>query len=511
MRVFPRFALFAVILAMSSPTLLASDQFHADCPLTLVGNSLPASTFTLSPAGAFRSGSQVFVLRGQTVSTFNVTDLGDLQIAREDFVNQMATRETGGGVAFSNGVLFVSGDAGLEIFDLRNVRAGGVPPILMSRTPGLHYRRLAVSGNVLAGLFPATDLPCFPQPSPLPIGVFPNGCSTTIDIINISNLNVPTRSATISTGPQSLNNFISGVNDIAFNFGYLIAVGIQATASFNVNNPSTPFLVGATNQTGTFAVSNGTNLIGIGNDTSVIVDLFNTSGTFTPFLQETLDPSLQIDRANPVVFHPQGTFDEAGSRLIMMADERDPQTLQPARTIAFDVFDFGVPQFVGSNPRVYETVSPIRPDEVKHNPLPVGPLVYTVGELSGIQTWGSCGQMTGRIEIANVSELICGGTNLHGWVTGDEKIANVELFLDAGSLGTTLFANVPRTDVPSRNPVLGWMVPVNLDATPRGVHLLRAVGTDTLGNRRQFASIPLFFPGSPSNCTARRRSAAIHF
>src|SRR5205823_1229706 len=126
MRVFPRFALFAVILAMSSPTLLASDQFHADCPLTLVGNSLPASTFTLSPAGAFRSGSQVFVLRGQTVSTFNVTDLGDLQIAREDFVNQMATRETGGGVAFSNGVLFVSGDAGLEIFDLRNVRAGGV-------------------------------------------------------------------------------------------------------------------------------------------------------------------------------------------------------------------------------------------------------------------------------------------------------------------------------------------------------------------------------------------------
>ena len=129
MRVFPRFALFAVILAMSSPTLLASDQFHADCPLTLVGNSLPASTFTLSPAGAFRSGSQVFVLRGQTVSTFNVTDLGDLQIAREDFVNQMATRETGGGVAFSNGVLFVSGDAGLEIFDLRNVNrpaAGGI-------------------------------------------------------------------------------------------------------------------------------------------------------------------------------------------------------------------------------------------------------------------------------------------------------------------------------------------------------------------------------------------------
>src|SRR5205085_5365125 len=133
MRVFPRFALFAVILVLTSPAVIASDQFHADCPLTLVGNSLPASTFTLSPSGAFRSGSQVFVLRGQTVSTFNVTDLGALQVAREDFVNQMGSRETNGGLAVASGLLFVSGDAGLEIFDLRNVRAGGVPPILMSR------------------------------------------------------------------------------------------------------------------------------------------------------------------------------------------------------------------------------------------------------------------------------------------------------------------------------------------------------------------------------------------
>ena len=51
-----------------------------------------------------------------------------------------------GGVAFANGLLFVSADSGLEIFDLRNVRAGGLPPSLVSRTPGLHYRRLAVSG-----------------------------------------------------------------------------------------------------------------------------------------------------------------------------------------------------------------------------------------------------------------------------------------------------------------------------------------------------------------------------
>jgi len=503
MRVFPRFALFAVILVLLTTPIFASDQFHADCPLTLVGANLPASTFTLSPSGAFRSGSQVFVLRGQTVSTFNVTDLGDMQVAREDFVNQMGSREVNGGVAFANGILYVSADAGLEIFDLRNVRAGGLPPQLVSRTPGLHYRRLAVNGNVLAGVFPGTDLPCYPYN--------PASCTTNVDIINIANLSAPQRVSTLTFAPFSNNGFIGGVNDLAFNFGFLIVVGETGTGSFNVNNVFSPFLVGTSNQGGKFVVSNGTNLVGIGNDGSVLVNLFNNQGIFTPFLQETMDPSLQIDRANPVVFNRQGTFDEAGSRLIMMVDERDPQTLQQARTIAFDVYDFGVPQFEGANPRVYETVSPIRPDEVKHNPLAVGSLVYTVGEVSGIQTWGACGLMTGRIEIANPSELVCGGSSLHGWVTSDQKIANVELFLDAGALGATQPANLPRNDVPSRNPVLPWSLGVNLDATPRGVHLLRAVGTDILGNRRQFASIPLFFQGPPNNCTARRRSAAIHF
>jgi len=51
---------------------------------------------------------------------------------------------------------------------------------------------------------------------------------------------------------------------------------------------------------------------------------------------------------------------------------------------------------------------------------------------------------------------------------------------------------------------------VNLDATTKGVHLFRAVGTDSIGNRRQFASVAVFFPGPPSNCQARRRTAAIH-
>ena len=48
-----------------------------------------------------------------------------MQIAREDFIASLAGRETKGGVAFSNGLLYISSEAGLEIYDLRNVRAGG--------------------------------------------------------------------------------------------------------------------------------------------------------------------------------------------------------------------------------------------------------------------------------------------------------------------------------------------------------------------------------------------------
>ena len=110
-----------------------------------------------------------------------------------------------------------------------------------------------------------------------------------------------------------------------------------------------------------------------------------------------------------------------------------------------------------------------------------------------------------------MSQLICGGTEVHGWVTGDQKIANVELFIDGGSLGAATLGSIPRNDVDSRTPVQTWRVSVNLDTTVKGIHLLRAVGTDTFGNRRQFASQPLLFPGPPSNCTARRRNAASHF
>ena len=51
---------------------------------------------------------------------------------------------------------------------------------------------------------------------------------------------------------------------------------------------------------------------------------------------------------------------------------------------------------------------------------------------------------------------------------------------------------------------------MNLDQTPKGTHLIRAVGTDVNGNRRQFASVPVNFPGPGSNCVVRRRVASSH-
>ncbi len=509
MRVFPRVALVVIVL-LTAPILLAN-HFTADCPLSLVATDPPGSDFNLSPHGIFRSGSQVFALRGQTLTTYSINDVGDLQIARpQDVIGSLGARETNGGVTFGSGYLFISSEAGLEIYDLRGVRFGGTAPLLVSRVPGLHYRRLAVFGNVLAGLYPATDLPCRAN------GTI--NCYNTIDLLDISNLASPVRVGMLSTA--GLQSNLIGFNDIAFNNGFLVVTGYGGTSSFNVTNPAAPFNVDNAAQAGTFLVSNGSNLVGVGNDGSVLVHTFSTTGFFTPFLMYTLSASLQVDRANPVVFHPQGTFDEMGSRLIMMADERDPLSGKPARTIAFDVFDFDTPQYEGSDSRIYEVVTATSADEVKWNPLAVGPNIFTVGEMTGLQTWGACGQMTGKIELDVVSQLPCSpppdpaihaGAEIHGWVTGTQRIANVEVFLDSGSLGSATLTALPRTDVSSRTPVSTWRINVNLDSTSKGDHIMRAVGTDSLGNRRQFASQKIFFPGPGSNCTQRRRSAAIHF
>ena len=504
MRVFSRIALVVFCVAAISASAALGQPNVASCPVTLVAQNAPTSDFYKSPHGIFRFGSQVFELRGQTLTTYTVTDLGDMQVAREDFIGALAGRESNGGVAFrSDGFLFVSSEAGIEIFDLRSVRPGGNAPLLVSRTPNVHYRRLAVFGNMLAALFPATDMPCFVNGSAT--------CFSVIDLYNISNLSAPVKVGSIAATNLAL---VTSFNDIAFNFGILFATGFNGTVGYNVDNPAAPAFVTTVTTPGTFLVSNGTNLLGIGGDTQILTYTVNAPGTsnfvLVPLTLHTVAP-IQFERANPIVFHPQASIDNQGLRLITMIDELDPQTLKPARTIAFDVFDYGVFMYEGSLPRVYEQISYIPTnDEVKYNPLAVGPLVYVVGELSGLQTYGACGQMSGKIEFSGIVGLGCAGAELHGWVTGALKITNVELFLDGGSLGSANITGPPRIDVPSTTPVTPWKIAVNLDQTPKGLHVIRAVGTDVNGNRRQFASVSVQFPGPGSNCVVRRRVAGSH-
>lgn len=495
MRVLSRIAL--IVLAVSLVTFPASaDHLTGECALSLVGSNAPATDFSGSPHGVFRYGSQVFVLRGSTLTTYSVTALGDMQVAREDYIGSMASRESNGGIAFAGGFLYLTTEGGLEIYDLRGVRAGGTAPTLVSRTAGYHYRRLAVNGGMLAGLYPGTDLPCYPDAT--------SYCYNTIDLISVANLNTPTRVGQIT----SLNSgLFLGFNDIAFNYNYLIATSYGGTYALNISNPSSVTMVSAADSPGEFLVSNGMNLVGIGNEGSIYTLTFDSNANWHPLAIYTL-PALQIDRANPLMFHPQAWFDEQNGRLITLIDEKDPQTLKPSRTVAFDVFDFTVPMWEGSDQRGYETVTYVTPDEVKYNPVAVGPYVYTVGSRSGLQTWGSCGEMAGRIEWDGTSALTCGGADIHGWITGSQKIVNVELFLDDTALGAANMSGPPRLDVSARVPVQTWRVNVNLDQTTRGDHLLRAIGTDIFGTRRQFAMQRVFFSGPGQNCVARRRTAS---
>jgi hypothetical protein len=500
MRVFSRIALVLISVAVISAPAALGQPNVANCPVSLVAQNAPATDFYKSPHGIYRFGSQVFELRGQTLTTYTVTDLGDMQVAREDFIGSMAGRESNGGTAFANGFLYVSSEAGIEIFDLRNVRPGGSAPLLLSRTPNVHYRRLAVFGNLLAALFPATDYPCYVNGSLT--------CFNVIDIYNVSNPAAPVRVGSISSQfPSRITSF----NDIAFNFGMLFATGFDGTIGYNLANPAAAVIVTTVDTPGTFLVSNGTNLLGIGSDRQILTYTVAQPGTgslfvLTPLTLHTIAP-IDFERANRLVYHPQATIDDQSLRLITMIDELDVQTLKPARTIAFDVFDYNVFMYEGSLPRVYEQISYLPTnDEVKYNPLSVGPLVYVVGELSGLQTYGACGQITGRIEFTGINSLACAGAELHGWVTGALKITNVEIFLDGTSLGSANITGPPRIDVPSTTPVTPWKIAVNLDQTPRGEHLIRAVGTDASGNRRQFASSRVLFPGPGANCVVRRRS-----
>lgn len=495
MRVLSRIALVAVLLISASS--LTADHYQSDCPLSLVDSTPAATDFELSPHGVFRSGSTVYVLRGNVLASYTTNDLGNLGTPREDYIGSLGARETNGGVAFGNNHLFISSEHGLEIYNLTNTRPGGSAPVRVARVAGLHYRRLAVSGTRLVGLYPATDIPCAPDVL---------RCPNQFDVFDITNVANPVLSASVNTNTNIHRRHIA-FNDIAFNQGYLITASEGGIAGWDVGNAALPTLVGHLNTfPGTWLVSGG-NVVGIGNE--LVIDMFEVRpGMSQFFLRRALVSApmyLTIDRSNAIRFHPRAFYDETTARLVTMIEEIDPMTLEPARTIAFDVFDLFVPFYEGSAERIYEDVTRTTDDEVKYNPVMVGPYVYVVGETTGTQSWGACGLVSGRIELESPTWLSCGGAEIHGWVTGPQKIVNVELFLNNTSLGSAQLADTPRDDVSSKTPVTMWRVAVNLDQTARGEYQLRAIGTDILGNRRQFALKRLFFAGPGSNCTVPRR------
>lgn len=496
MRVWSRIALVVVSL------FLAAASQAATCPLSLSGQTPPATEFELSPHGIFRNGALIHALRGQILTTYTTNDVGNLQVAREDFLGSLAGRSSEGAVAFANGHLFVSTESGLEIFDLRNVRAGGTAPVLVHRAPFVRYSRLAINGNRLAGLNPWTDQPCYPSPDNAA------ECRNSIDLYDISTLTNPVILGSIQSTPGIR---LRGLNDIAFHGTTLVAVSEESLLAFNINNPAAPSLFANFDRPGRWLISNGNDFLAVGNDT--YWDIYNVRPGMSPFFTQTrllaIPGYLTIDRVNEIRFSRSAFWDEATARFVTLIEEVDPMTLEAARTIAFDVFDFRVPHHEGSAQRVYEDVTMLTDDEVKHNPVSVGNHIYVIGEQTGVQTYGSCGVATGRIELDSTAHLLCGGTEIHGFVTGPNRIVNVELFLDNTALGAATLGGSPRREVSSPFPVTAWRVNVNLDQTVAGEHTFRAIATDANGVRRQFAIKPLYFAGPGRNCTVPVRRRAV--
>ncbi|MGK2856117.1 MAG: hypothetical protein ACSLFQ_02800 [Thermoanaerobaculia bacterium] len=490
MRAF-RFLLLGVFAFALMATGAFAEHYQANCPLTYVGATDPASPFFLSPNGSFRNGSLVYILRGGTLTTQNITELGNVEVVREDYISSMANHDEEGGVTYSAGFMFVSGEEGLEIFDLRNVRAGGSAPALISRTKIPHYRRITVQGNILAAIFPANDLPCQANGT--------TRCRNQIDIYNITNLAAPAKMSSIIADHRYI-----GFNDIKFAAGYLYATGFGGTFAFDVTtDPTVPRQVFAQSTIGSFLTTNGTSVIGIGQETLVGVYVISPAPRLAYFAVFTL-PSIW-DRQDDLMFHPEAYIDDM--RLITLIDEKNPLTGKPGRTLAFDAFDFTVPIYQGADDRIYENVSFTFPDELKFHPLLVGSFVHVIGEVSGTQKWGACDQMAGYVNFDFLQALPCGGAELYGAVTSKHKMTSVELYIDSRSLG---FASLgeERYDVDNASgPIRSFSINVGLDDELRGEHLLRAVGTDIFGNRRQFWTKEVYFPGPGGNCTHRKRGA----
>lgn len=491
MRLTVRKSLVVLALFLFFVPSASGDHFVSDCRLSLVGSAGPSTPFGSSPNGVFKNGSVIYSLRGDRLTTFSINDVGEVIVARDDEMSPFAARDVEGAVTYDAGYMYVSSEAGLEVFDLRTVQPGpfGTEPIRVSRTPGLHYRQMTASGNLLAGVYPMYDIPCTPRGF--------GTCGNSIDIYNIADPAAPFLVASIPS-----TNFFIGFNDIVFLNGYLYSTGPGGTYAFDVTNPANPTIVFATPIIGEFFVTNGGNLLGIGQESRIGVFTVGPGPFINQFFVFTL-PAI-VNRSNGIRFNREATFD--GTHLITMIDEKDPMTGKSARTIAFDVFDFTVPFYEGSSPRIYEDVTFTLPDEIKHNPVVAGPFVYVNGEISGLQVWGACGQIAGAIESVRIENVPCGGFELRGFVTGATRITDVQIFLDGASLGMATVGGA-RFDISSKTPVVNWRLPVNLDNLTRGNHTIRAVATDADGNVRQFASKTIFSNGPGRNCTNRRRGA----
>jgi hypothetical protein len=489
MRAF-RFLLLVVFAFALMATGAFAEHLQANCPLTYVGATDPASPFFLSPRGTFKNGSLVYILRGGTLTTLNITELGNIEVVREDYISSMANHDEEGGVTYSSGFMFVSGEEGLEIFDLRNVRAGGSAPVLISRTKVPHYRRITVQGNVLAAIYPAKDLPCQADGTAR--------CRNQIDLYSITNLAAPSKMATILADSKYI-----GFNDIKFAAGFLYSTGFAGTHAFDVTtNPLLPAQKFAQSTVGSFLTTNGTSVVGIGQETLIgVYTIGPVAPRLTYFAVFTL-PSIW-DRQDALMFHPEAYIDDL--RLITLIDEKNPLTGKPARTLAFDAFDFSVPIYQGADDRIFENVSYTFPDELKYHPLLVGSFVHVIGEVSGTQKWGACDQMAGYVNFDFIKALPCGGAELYGAVTSKHKMTSVEIYVDNRSLGFAQLGE-ERYDVDNASgPIRSFSINVDLDNETTGSHLLRAIGTDIFGNRRQFWTKDVYFPGPGENCTHRKR------
>ena len=157
----------------------------------------------------FRFGyAGLHVCAARSLTTYTTNDVGNLTIVREDFVGSMAARETEGGVAFADGFLYISSEAGLEIYDLTNTRAGGTAPVAGLAAPPASTTAASPS---TATVWPASTRPptCRairgpPRPRPAPP---PSRSSTS-----------PTARSGAHRRHQLLLGFdYRGFNDIAFN------------------------------------------------------------------------------------------------------------------------------------------------------------------------------------------------------------------------------------------------------------------------------------------------------